>query len=124
MALSHLLDQVQAVTSPKREIDDHQVGSALRNGRERLPAGGGFPADGQVGLGVDQGGQAAAKRGVVVDDEDRLLGRARSFGLLCGHGEASQGSSRVPGSGKTQVTAVPRGVRRRTSSEPPIRRAR
>ena len=77
VARLHVLDQVQAITPAELEIDDHQVGLALADGLQRGLVRGGFATHREVGLGLDQGGQPATQRRVIIDDKNPLPGRRR-----------------------------------------------
>ena len=86
MAQFYVLDQVQAVSTPEREINDHQIGLLLSNGLKRCLVGGGLPADGEIGFEIDQSSEPTAQHGVIIDDKNRLLAGCSDSGVVARHG--------------------------------------
>ncbi len=70
VAGAEVLDQLEAVGSVQREVDDGDVGLQRVDAVERRGGVGGLAADLEVGLLVDELGQAAAHDRVIVNDED------------------------------------------------------
>ena len=98
-----ILDEVQAVAFVHGQVRDDDVGPELGGGGEAGARVGGFAADGEVGLLVDDLGQAVAEEGMVVYDQD-LTFAAGGSGLLV-HGFLFRvGAAR----GSRQLTVVPR----------------
>ena len=91
-----------------RKVRDHQVGFHFRDLLQRFARVAGFAAYFHVRFTVDDSGDALPNNLMIFDEQN--LGFSRRFGF---HGF-------TPLVGKEQVTIVPRGRARRTSSEPPI----